>query len=108
MREVKPRVQPYTQEPEIRRHNFDEVANVYTPEDAMAEAQRCILCKNARCQAVCPLQNQIPRWVAALQQGHVQEAYRILRETTPMPELCCRLCPQERLCEGACAIGIKH
>ena len=108
MREVKPRRQPRLQPSEVRRKNFDEVIQGYTAEEAMAEAQRCILCKNARCQAACPLQNQIPKWIAALQQGKVDDAYRIIRETSPMPELCSRLCPQERLCEGSCALGIKH
>ncbi|MBI1952931.1 MAG: NAD(P)-dependent oxidoreductase [Candidatus Omnitrophica bacterium] len=105
---MKPRIRPRVQPPPARRRNFDEVVQGYTAEEALAEAQRCILCRNARCQTACPLTNQIPRWIAELQQGRPQEAYRILRETSPMPELCSRLCPQERLCEGSCAIGIKH
>ncbi len=108
MREVTPRIQPFVEDPEIRRNHCDEYVQVYALEEALAEARRCILCKNARCQSLCPLGNQIPRWMAELQQGRIEAAYRILRETSPMPELCCRLCPQERLCEGACALGIKH
>jgi glutamate synthase (NADPH) small chain len=108
MREVTPRRQPGVLPPEIRRGNFDEVIQGYTREEALAEAQRCILCKNARCQAVCPLGNQIPRWMAELKAGRIDSAYRIIQETSPMPELCSRLCPQERLCEGACVLGIKH
>lgn len=108
MRDVQPRIQPVVQSPELRCHNFDEVIEGYTREEALAEAQRCILCKNARCQAACPLGNRIPQWIAEVQQGRVEEAYRIIRESSPMPELCSRLCPQERLCEGACALGIKH
>lgn len=108
MRDVKPRIQPTVQAPEARRKNFNEVIGGYTLQEALDEAQRCILCKNARCQTVCPLQNQIPQWMSQLQQGRVEDAYRIIRETSPMPELCSRLCPQERLCEGACALGIKH
>lgn len=108
MREVTSRIQPFVEDPDVRRNTFDEVVQVYALEEALTEAQRCILCKNARCQAACPLGNQIPRWMAEVQQGRVAEAYRILRETTPMPEICSRLCPQERLCEGACALGIHH
>lgn len=108
MREVKPRARPRVQAPEARCRNFEEVVAGYTSLDALAEAQRCILCKNARCQTACPLGNRIPEWIGELQQGHVEEAYRIIRSISPMPELCSRLCPQERLCEGACALGIKH
>ena len=107
-REVKPRTQPAIQLPDVRRRNFDEVIKGYTLEEAMAESARCILCKNARCQAACPLHNQIPSWMAQLQQGNLEEAYKIIRQISPMPELCSRLCPQERLCEGSCAIGIKN
>jgi glutamate synthase (NADPH/NADH) small chain len=108
MREVAQRLQPRAQLAAERCRNFEEVIQGFAPDDALAEAKRCILCKNARCQAACPLQNQIPRWIAELQQGRFKEAYRIIREISPMPELCSRLCPQERLCEGSCAIGIKH
>ncbi|OGX38206.1 MAG: hypothetical protein A3C53_08505, partial [Omnitrophica WOR_2 bacterium RIFCSPHIGHO2_02_FULL_68_15] len=103
-----PRRRPAVLPPAVRRGTFDEVVQGYTRDEAVAEAQRCLLCKNARCQTACPLQNQIPRWMAELQQGHVEEAYRLIRHTSPMPGLCSRLCPQERLCEGACALGIKH
>ena len=108
MRDVQARCQPRVQPPAVRCVNFNEVTEGYTREEALAEAARCILCKNARCQAACPLQNRIPQWIAALQQGRIEEAYRIIRDISPMPELCSRLCPQERLCEGACALGIKH
>lgn len=108
MREVKSRLRPLTQPPEVRRSNFDEITEGVTLAEAVAEARRCILCKNPRCETACPLHNRITGWMAELQQGRVEEAYRILRETSPMPELCCRLCPQERLCEGACALGVKH
>ena len=108
MRDVKPQVQPALQPVPQRVRNFDEVIQGYTLEDALEEAQRCILCKNARCQVACPLGNRIPEWIAQLQQGNVDEAYQIIRSISPMPELCSRLCPQERLCEGACALGIKH
>lgn len=108
MREVKPRVLPAVQPVAERLRNFDEVLQGYTPERALEEAQRCLLCKNACCQAACPLQNRIPEWMRAVQQGDLEEAYQVIRQISPMPELCSRLCPQERLCEGSCALGIKH
>ncbi|MBI4598005.1 MAG: NAD(P)-dependent oxidoreductase [Candidatus Omnitrophica bacterium] len=108
MREVKPRVRPAMQSPAGRRRNFDELTSGYTLAQAVEEANRCILCKNPRCQSVCPMHNKIPDWMRELQQGRVAEAYGIIRQTSPMPELCSRLCPQDRLCEGACAIGVKH
>src|SRR3989338_6686415 len=104
MRDVKPQVQPALQPVPQRVRNFDEVIQGYTLEEALEAAPRCILCKNARCQVACPLGNRIPEWIAELQQGRLEDAYRIIREASPMPELCSRLCPQERLCEGACAL----
>ncbi len=96
------------QSPEVRRENFDEVIQGYSLKDALDEADRCITCENARCQESCPLHNNIPQWMDALKNGRIEDAYRIIRQTSPMPELCSRLCPQERLCEGACGMGIRH
>ncbi len=108
MREVMPREKPLVQKPEVRSRNFEEVVLGFTAEEAVREASRCILCKTPRCQEKCPLHNQIPQWIQQVQLGHFEEADRIVRETSPMPDICSRLCPQERLCEGACVLGIKH
>ena len=108
MGRVNPRTQPRIQPTEVRRANFEEVIQGIRPEDVIDEAYRCLQCEGARCQEACPLHNQIPKWMRKVTEGRFEDAYRILRETSPMPELCSRLCPQERLCEGACALGIKH
>jgi len=92
----------------IPRRKPGQISQGYTLAEALDEADRCLVCENARCEAACPLHNQIPRWISALKQGRADEAYRIIRETSPMPEICSRLCPQERLCEGACGLGIKY
>lgn len=107
-REVTPREKPAMLSAEQRIHNFEEWIKGYDEEQAKREAARCILCKQPKCQAACPFGNQIPRWMAEVRQGNFDLAYEILRETSPMPELCSRLCPQEKLCEGACVLGIKH
>ena len=108
MRNALPRHKPLVQPPATRRGNFGEVIQDYDFQDAMDEADRCISCENARCEFACPLHNHIPRWIGELKRGNLAEAYRIIRETSPMPEICSRLCPQERLCEGACAMGIRY
>lgn len=72
---------------------------------AQAEARRCLDCGEPACRAACPLNNRIPDWLAALASGRVEETARIGHETSSFPEICGRLCPQHRLCEGACARG---
>jgi len=108
-RNVEPRQVMPTLDPARRRTTFAEVATGLTPEAAIAEASRCILCKTPLCSIKgCPLKNQIPAWIALVQQGKFLEAAALTRTTSSMPEVCSRLCPQDRLCEGSCALGIKH
>lgn len=93
------------QTPFERVHNWDEVYHGYTPEPAMFEAQRCIQCPAAPCTKACPIDNDIPGALAFLEVGRISEAAAIFRDTSEMPELCGRLCPQELLCEGSCVVG---
>jgi glutamate synthase (NADPH/NADH) small chain len=95
------------QDPNVRVLNFSEV---YLPLDlatARAEAERCIQCPAAPCQVACPVGNDIPRALWALEQDDPLAAAEVFRETSNMPEMCGRLCPQERLCEGDCVVGNK-
>lgn len=102
-----PRTDMPTQPPEKRVKNFEEVALGYTPEMAMLEAQRCIMCKNKPCVAGCPVGIDIPGFIDAIARGEFEEAYQILRRDTALPAVCGRVCPQENQCEGVCTRGIK-
>ena len=95
------------QEPDIRNKNFDEVAKGYTKEMAMLEATRCMNCKNRPCVSGCPVNIAIPDFIAQVVKGHFEEAYSIISETSSLPAVCGRVCPQETQCESKCVRGIK-
>jgi glutamate synthase (NADPH/NADH) small chain len=88
-----------------RVHNWDEVYYLFDPETARAEATRCIQCPAAPCTRACPVHNDIPGAFWALEHGDIAAAADVFRETSALPEMCGRLCPQERLCEGHCVVG---
>lgn len=93
------------QDPNVRVRNWSEVYLPLALETARVEAERCIQCPAAPCQQACPVHNDIPRALWALEQGDPGAASDIFHETSNMPEMCGRLCPQERLCEGKCVVG---
>ena len=93
------------QTPHERVHNWNEVYYGYTAGPAMFEAQRCIQCPAAPCTQACPVDNDIPGALAFLEIGQLANAAAVFRQTSEMPELCGRLCPQEALCEGSCVVG---
>lgn len=95
------------QEPEERRHNFDEVATGYTYEMAMEEASRCIQCKKRNCQQGCPVNIDIPDFIKHLQDGNIEAASRVLKAKTSLPGICGRVCPQELQCENSCTLNKK-
>ena len=95
------------QDPNVRVLNWSEVYLPLDIETAKVEAERCIQCPAAPCQTACPVGNDIPRALWALEQGDPIAAAEIFHETSNMPEMCGRLCPQERLCEGDCVVGKK-
>ena len=95
------------QSPEVRCKNFTEVALGYGEEEAKKEASRCLNCKNHPCVGNCPVHIAIPDFIQATAQGHYEEAYRILRESSSLPAVCGRVCPQESQCEKMCVRGIK-
>jgi glutamate synthase (NADPH/NADH) small chain len=100
-----PEQKPAMQDPLRRRGNWAEVNLGYTREQAMAEADRCLLCPAAPCQKACPLRNDIAGALALLASGDERAAAERYRITSPFPEICSRECPQERLCEGSCVVG---
>ena len=95
------------QAPNIRNKNFEEVSLGYTPEMAMAEANRCLNCKNMPCVAGCPVNVQIPDFIKKIADGDFEGAYLKISETNALPAVCGRVCPQECQCEGKCVRGIK-
>ena len=95
------------QDAKVRATNFDEVCLGYNEEEAMAEASRCLNCKNALCMQGCPVSINIPGFINEVKQGNFSEAYRIISESSALPAVCGRVCPQESQCEGKCIRGIK-
>ncbi|MEF9945098.1 MAG: NADPH-dependent glutamate synthase [Lachnospiraceae bacterium] len=95
------------QEAKVRATNFEEVCLGYNQEEAMEEATRCINCKNAKCIEGCPVGIDIPKFIAALKEGDVEESYKIIGQSSALPAVCGRVCPQESQCEGKCIRGIK-
>lgn len=90
-----------------RRHNFDPVESNLTDEQVKLEASRCLHCKNPRCVQGCPVNIQIPDFIQAIKEGDLDKAGEIIRQTSMLPSVCGRVCPQERQCEGQCVLGIK-
>lgn len=101
------RVPVREQDPKVRATNFDEVCLGYNMEEAMEEASRCINCKNANCIQGCPVSINIPAFVKAVKEGKITEAADIIAESSALPAICGRVCPQETQCEGKCIRGIK-
>lgn len=90
-----------------RRSNFEPVECNLTPEQVKLEASRCLHCKNPRCVQGCPVNIQIPEFIQALKEDNLDKAGQIIRQTSMLPSVCGRVCPQERQCEGNCILGIK-
>ena len=95
------------QDPDIRNHNFSEVSLGYTAEMAVEEADRCLNCKHKPCIAGCPVCVDIPGFIEKTKEGDFAEAYRIIKETSALPAVCGRVCPQESQCEAKCVRGKK-
>lgn len=95
------------QDAKVRAANFQEVCLGYDKEEAMEEATRCINCKNAQCIKGCPVSINIPGFIEKVKEGKIEEAYQIISESSALPAVCGRVCPQESQCEGKCIRGIK-
>ena len=107
MADVLKKVPVREQDPKVRATNFEEVCLGYNKEEAMEEASRCINCKNAKCVTGCPVSINIPGFVKKVKEGEFEEAFRIISESSSLPAVCGRVCPQESQCEGKCIRGIK-
>ncbi|MBQ9808590.1 MAG: NAD(P)-binding protein, partial [Ruminococcus sp.] len=95
------------QEPDVRNKNFKEVALGYTEEQAIDEAKRCLNCKNKPCSTGCPVQIDIPAFIAKVAEGDFAGAYKVITQSSSLPAVCGRVCPQETQCESKCVRGIK-
>ena len=95
------------QAPDVRNKNFEEVCLGYNMEEAQEEATRCINCKNAQCIKGCPVSINIPGFVHEVKEGNIEEAYKIISQSSALPAVCGRVCPQESQCEGKCIRGFK-
>ena len=96
-----------TQAPEVHAHNFSEVALGYDQETAVAEANRCLNCKNRPCVSGCPVNIHIPEFIAKVKEGDFEGAYQIINQTSSLPAVCGRVCPQESQCEKYCTLAKK-
>ena len=95
------------QDPKERAKNFEEVCLGYNEEEAKCEAEKCINCKNAQCIKGCPVAINIPGFIEQVKEGNIEKAYQIISESSSLPAVCGRVCPQESQCEGKCIRGIK-
>lgn len=95
------------QDPKVRARNFEEVSYGYTEEMAIEEAQRCLNCKHMPCVSGCPVNVQIPKFISLIAQGKFADACSAIKETSALPAVCGRVCPQETQCEAKCVRGIK-
>ena len=107
MGDVLKKVPVREQAPEVRAKNFEEVCLGYNKEEAMEEAARCINCKNAKCVQGCPVSINIPAFIHEVKEGNMEAAYHVISESSALPAVCGRVCPQESQCEGKCIRGIK-
>lgn len=101
------RVPVREQEPKVRATNLTRYVPGYNKDEAVEEAQRCLGCKNAKCITGCPVNINIPAFIAQVKEGNFEEAYKIIGESSALPAVCGRVCPQESQCEGKCVRGIK-
>ena len=107
MADIMKKVPVREQDAKERACNFEEVCLGYNADEAVAEAQRCLNCKNAHCVQGCPVSINIPGFVEKVKEGDFAAAYQVISESSALPAVCGRVCPQESQCEGKCIRGIK-
>ncbi len=99
------RVDPNKKKIQIRKHSFTEIYETFQKSQAQMQADRCLDCGNPYCEWKCPVHNYIPDWLRLANEGKILEAAELCHQTNSLPEICGRVCPQDRLCEGACTIN---
>ena len=107
MGDVLKKVPVREQDPKVRATNFEEVCYGYNKEEAMEEAARCLTCKNAKCVKGCPVNIDSPGFIKEVKEGNFEEAFKVIGQSSALPAVCGRVCPQETQCEGLCIRGIK-
>ena len=100
-----PRNDPAKKDVGVRRSQYVEIYNPFQPEQASSQAHRCLACGNPYCEWKCPVHNYIPNWLKLVSEGNILEAAELSHQTNTLPEVCGRVCPQDRLCEGACTLN---
>jgi len=98
------RQEPQKKSMESRTHDFVEIYESSQQPEVASQAHRCISCGNPYCEWKCPVHNYIPNWLQLLSEGNIFEAAELAHQTNSLPEVCGRVCPQDRLCEGACTL----
>ena len=104
MADVLKKVPVREQDPAERARNFEEVCLGYNQDEAMEEAARCLHCKNAKCIQGCPVAINIPDFVAGVKEGNIEKAYQVISESSALPAVCGRVCPQESQCEESWSV----
>lgn len=99
------RREPEKKSLKVRKTEFVEIYDPYHQEDAEVQAERCLECGNPYCEWKCPVHNYIPNWLKLVEEGNILEAAELCHQTNTLPEVCGRICPQDRLCEGACTLN---
>lgn len=102
------REEPHKHSTSARRHEFVEIYDPFQQKEGEAQAERCIACGNPYCQWKCPVHNYIPDWLKLAGEGRIIEAAELAHQTNSLPEICGRICPQDRLCEGACTLNTDY
>ena len=102
------RAEPHKHSTESRRHEFIEIYEPFQESEGEAQSERCIACGNPYCQWKCPVHNYIPDWLKLAGEGRIIEAAELAHQTNSLPEICGRICPQDRLCEGACTLNTDY
>ncbi len=100
-----PRIEPEKKDADLRVKDFAEIYTSYNEENAATQANRCLNCGNPYCEWKCPLHNYIPNWLKLVAEGNIFKAAELSHQTNSLPEVCGRVCPQDRLCEGACTLN---
>ena len=90
---------------EVRKSEFREIYTQFSPAGAAQQSARCLACGNPFCEWKCPVHNYIPNWLKLIQEGKLFEAAELSHQTNSLPEMCGRICPHDRLCEGACTLN---